>query len=168
MLDETFMDGEIAVCIKDTGQRVLMQNDHCRAICGDRLGQRCETGCMALYAADGAHQWKDWGSRVYRNSFIRGGFFDITLLESARNIVTFLQPLKGRYEAALEWYRDKGLTRRETQVVELTIRGASNNDICNRLSISMATLKTHLNNVYRKLRERGETPAFLPACRLPD
>jgi hypothetical protein len=32
----------------------------------------------------------------------------------------------------------------------------------------MATLKTHLNNVYRKLRERGETPAFLPACRLPD
>ncbi len=168
MLDETFMAGEIAVCVKDTGQRVLMQNDHCRALCGEWVGQACTTGCMALYAADDAHQWRDWGSRLYPNSCVHGGFFDVTLLCSGQHIVTLLQPLKDRYEAALAWYRDKGLTRRETEVVALTIRGISNSEICRKLSISLATLKTHLNSVYRKLRELGQTPAFVPACRVPD
>ncbi len=168
MLNETFTAADIAVCVKDAQKKVLMQNAQCRALCGDRLGQPCEIGCMQLYAADTERQWKDWGSRVYPNSCIHGEFFDVTMLCSAQHIVTFLQPLKDCYETALAWYRDKGLTRRETEVVALTIRGISNSEICSKLSISMATLKTHLNNVYRKLRELGEAPAFIPACRVPD
>ena len=166
MLTESLRDDNIAMCVKDEKQQVLEQNGLCREICGDCLGQICEKGCMQLYAQDDSHQWKSWGSRVYKNAAIHGAFFDITLLCSDKHIITFLQPLKEKYEMALAYYRAKGLTRRETEVVSMTIRGVSNADICRRLTISRATLRTHLNNVYRKFRDLGETPDFIPANRL--
>ena len=67
---------------------------------------------------------------------------------------------------ALAYYREKGLTKRETEVVSLTIRGISNPEICKTLSISKATLRTHLNNVYHKFRDLGEVPEFMPANRV--
>ena len=167
MLDESLRSGNIAVCVKGADKKVLEQNDQCRSICGDCVGQVCEKGCMEIYAEDGAQQWKGWGSTVYRNSHIHGDFFDVTLLCSNENIITFLQPLKDKYEMALSYYRDKGLTRRETEVVSFTIRGISNTEICKQLSISRATLRTHLNNIYRKFRDMGETPEFFPPNRVP-
>ena len=53
---------------------------------------------MLLYAEDHSHQWKDWGSRVYKNKLVQGAFFDVTLLCSDKHITTFLQPLKQKYE----------------------------------------------------------------------
>ncbi|HHO69676.1 MAG TPA: LuxR family transcriptional regulator [Gammaproteobacteria bacterium] len=166
VLERALDESQIAVCVKDADQVVLEQNDLCREICGDCLGSRCEKGCMELYANDDSQQWKDWGSRVYKNSFLHGSFFDVTLLCSNQTIVTFLQPLKEKYEMALDYYRRKGLTRRETEVISFIIRGISNSEICRVLSISRATLRTHLNNVYNKFRDLGEMPEFLPAHRI--
>jgi ATP/maltotriose-dependent transcriptional regulator MalT len=166
MLEQTLEAAAIAVCVKDSEKRVLAQNGQCRRVCGDQSGKVCDEGCMALYAGDRSQQWKDWGPRVYRNSLIHGSFHDVTLLCSAERIITFLQPLREKYAQALEYFRDKGLTRRETEIITLTVQGIKNTDICERLSISMATLRTHLNNVYRKFREMGELPEFIPANRL--
>ena len=166
ILESSLEASHVAVCVKDRNKHVLSQNDYCRELCGERCGERCETGCMELYAGDKTRQWKDWGSRVYRNSFLHGSFFDVTLLCSSDSIITFLQPLKDRYEMALAYYREKGLTKRETEVVSLTIRGISNLEICKTLSISKATLRTHLNNVYHKFRDLGEVPEFMPANRV--
>lgn len=158
--------GGVVVCVKDSNKRVLSQNEYCRRLCGEREGEVCETGCMELYNRDSGHQWKDWGCRLYRNSFLHGGFFDVMLVCNAGSIITLLQPLKEKYEAALAYYREKGLTRRESEVVFLSIRGLTNTDICKSLSISRATLRTHLNNVYRKFRDLGEIPEFMPANRI--
>ena len=166
LLEQSLAAGDIGVCVKDAGKKVLMQNEFCRATCGNQLGHVCEVGCMELYAQDGPHQWKDWGSRVYKNSAVHGGFYDVTLLSTAERIISFLQPLKEKYEAALAYYQEKGLTKRETEVISLTIRGISNADICEQLSISNATLRTHLNNIYSKLRKSGELLEFIPANRV--
>jgi len=168
LLDPTLQAGGIAVCVKDTAKRVLSQNDCCRDICGDRRGETCTTGCMELYAGDAARQWKDRGSCLYQNSYFHGGFFDVTLLCTAESIITFLQPLADRQRMAQAYYREKGLTGRELDVVSLIIRGLSNRAICESLAISRATLRTHLNNIYRKCREQGEEPRFVPANRRPD
>ncbi len=144
-----------------------MQNECCRAICGEKLGEVCEQECMTLYAEDRLQQWKDWGSRVYRSSLLNGEFYDVTLLCSSTHIISFLQPLKEKHDMALAYYREKGLTRRELQVISLSIQGTSNSEICRRLSISRATLRTHLNRVYQKLRDLGEVAEFLPASRIP-
>lgn len=165
ILEQSLEASDVAVCVKDASKRVLSQNGYCRKLCGEREGQMCEIGCMELYAKDNGQQWHDWGSRVYKNSFLHGSFFDVTLLCSTENIITFLQPLKDKYEMALAYYRGKGLTRRETEVVSLTIKGTSNSEICKSLSISKATLRTHLNNIYRKFRDLEEVPEFMPANR---
>lgn len=166
MLEKSLESSGFAVCVKDAQKTVIEQNALCREICGDCLGTQCEKGCMEIYAKDESSQWKDWGSRVYKNSFMHGSFFDVTLLCSTDSIITFLQPLRDKYEAALACYRNKGLTRRETEVAALAIQGTSNPEICKSLAISKATLRTHLNNIYRKFRDLGEEPVFLPASRL--
>lgn len=43
------------------------------------------------------------------------------------------------------------LTDREKFIVSLISQGMSNKDIGNELSISLSTVKTHINNIYKKL-----------------
>jgi two-component system, NarL family, response regulator LiaR len=43
------------------------------------------------------------------------------------------------------------LTEREMQVLALLVKGSSNADIADQLSVSMATIKFHLSNIFSKL-----------------
>jgi non-specific serine/threonine protein kinase len=47
--------------------------------------------------------------------------------------------------------RGAGLTRREIEVLELVARGKTNNEIADRLSISVRTVSTHVSNMLGKL-----------------
>lgn len=47
---------------------------------------------------------------------------------------------------------DERLTRREWQIVDAVGRGTRNRQIANSLRISEKTVKSHLNNIFRKLR----------------
>jgi DNA-binding NarL/FixJ family response regulator len=42
------------------------------------------------------------------------------------------------------------LTQKESEVLILIERGYSNKDISNELSISVSTVKTHVNNIFKK------------------
>ena len=44
-----------------------------------------------------------------------------------------------------------GITEREQEIILKVIQGKSNTTIANELYISLATVKTHLNNIYRKM-----------------
>lgn len=163
---QVFRKNSFAVCIKDSNGKVLVQNDLCSEICGDYTGKVCDIGCMELYARDKSQQWQNWGSRVYNNSFIHNDYYDVTLLCDDEYMITFLQPLKEKYEMALVHYKDKKLTRREMQIIPYLIKGASNQIICEQLSISKPTLKTHLNSIYKKVRSTGETLKYIPHKRI--
>jgi len=165
MLEQSLSRSNVAVCVKDQHRRVLMQDALCLSICGDRTGQTCADGCMALLAADSNRQWRDWGCSVYDNSAIHGSHFDVTLICSSERIITFLQPLEERYRAALAQYAAMGLTRRELQILGLVMRGRTNAQICAELSISHPTLRTHLNRAYAKLRDNDASLEYLPRCR---
>jgi DNA-binding CsgD family transcriptional regulator len=164
-LESSLKKGDVAVCIKKSKKRILMQNESCRTVCGDRQGKVCRDGCMEIYGNDTSRQWKGRGSHGYQNSEMHGGFYDVALLCSREHIITFLQPLGERYELALKYYRGKGLTKRETEVMLFTICGSTNSEICRQLSISSSTLRTQLNNIYNKLRDLGEMPEYIPANR---
>lgn len=47
------------------------------------------------------------------------------------------------------------LTRREQQIVESVARGLRNKEIARQLNISEKTVKSHLNNIFQKLRLEG-------------
>lgn len=55
---------------------------------------------------------------------------------------------------------DRILSRRENEVLDLVAAGASNAEIAERLWISPATVKKHLENVYGKLAVRSRTAAL--------
>lgn len=164
--EQAFQKNSFAVCIKDSNGRVLVQNDLCSEICGDYSNKVCDIGCMELYARDKSQQWQNWGSRVYNNSFVHNDYYDITLLCDDEYLITFLQPLKAKYEMALVYYKDKKLTKRERGIIPYLVQGVSNQEICEQLSVSKATLKTHLNNIYKKVHNSGETLKYIPHKRI--
>jgi DNA-binding NarL/FixJ family response regulator len=57
---------------------------------------------------------------------------------------------------------DTGLTARELDVVRLIAAGLSNTEIAERLYVSTATVKTHINHVFTKtnLRDRAQLVAY--------
>lgn len=54
-----------------------------------------------------------------------------------------------------------GLTSRERQIAELVCRGDKNDTIAQVLSISPGTVKTHLRNIYRKVRVQSKIEMLL-------
>ncbi|GEM_PF-4197502 len=58
------------------------------------------------------------------------------------------------------------LTKRELEVLKLLIEGHSNEDISKILFISVATVKSHLQNTYRKLHVTSRTKAMVRAYEL--
>ena len=161
------IEDDLGVCIKDLEGKVLQQNKACLEICGDCLGKVCTIACMELYAQDETRQWDQWGSRVYENSYAHDGYYDITLLCSNRQMITLLQPLEKQYQKALAYYEGLNLTKREVEILSYVIKGASNLEICKRISVSKATIKTHLNNIYKKISDMGIELKYLPKNRLP-
>lgn len=51
------------------------------------------------------------------------------------------------------------LTDREQKVMELIIKGKSNNEIAAELDVSVNTVKTHLKHVFQKLKVDNRTQA---------
>lgn len=166
ILKQAFLGESMGVCIKDLTGRVLKQNKLCRKTCGNRMEETCTIACMELYAEDETWQWDKWGSSVYSNSFVHNAYYDITLLCNEEHLVTFMQPLEKKHRTAFSYYEKLNLTKRETEIISLIIQGVSNQNIHEKLSISKATLKTHLNNIYKKANGKGVKLKYIPSKRL--
>ena len=58
------------------------------------------------------------------------------------------------------------LTEREAEVLKLIARGMANKQIAREMFVATSTVKTHVNNLYRKLGVRSRTQAALYAARV--
>ena len=59
--------------------------------------------------------------------------------------------------------KDKGLTRREKDVLTCLVRGLSNKEIAERLFISDKTVKIHVSKIYKKLNVKSRSQAVINA-----
>jgi len=95
---------------------------------------------------------------------------------SARLVVRYLPATPTAHEAlflderavpvrAVELER-LGLTRREAEILQLLGTGATNAALASALHVAPATVKTHLENIYRKLGARGRAQAVAMALTL--
>jgi LuxR family maltose regulon positive regulatory protein len=57
----------------------------------------------------------------------------------------------------------ESLSERELEVLALIAAGESNGEIAGKLFVSISTVKTHVNNLYRKLGARSRTQAIARA-----
>jgi DNA-binding CsgD family transcriptional regulator len=93
-----------------------------------------------------------------------------------RLVVRYLPPTASTHEALLLDERSApvrvgelerlGLTRREAEVLQLLGTGATNASLAAELHVSPATVKTHLENIYRKLGARSRAQAVAMATAL--
>lgn len=58
-----------------------------------------------------------------------------------------------------------GLTQRESEILDLVVKGLSNRDIAQRLFLGEETVKSHLSSIYRKLKVKGRAEAIAVALR---
>lgn len=68
------------------------------------------------------------------------------------------RPPPGQQLPALE-----NLTERETEILRLIATGLTNQDIAKSLHVSVSTVKTHINHLFRKLDIRDRTQAAIAA-----
>lgn len=144
----------IGVCIKDLEKNVVFQSQVSLDLCGNLQGRVCDKGCMNLY-----HQVEECsaisqGMKVFKNADIDGSKVDAMILNDGTQISTFIYPLdenQGKIEKQEKFLLERGLTKSETQIMLLVLNGLTNSQIAEKLFISKATLKTHLNNAYKKL-----------------
>lgn len=59
-----------------------------------------------------------------------------------------------------EILQTKGISQREFEVLQLMAKGCSNQEIADKLFISLNTVKTHTSNLFQKLDARRRTQAI--------
>ena len=65
----------------------------------------------------------------------------------------------------MNWRRIHDLTRREREVLSQVVEGKQNKEVAQALSISEATVESHLTHIYRKLNVTNRTEATSHAFR---
>ena len=62
--------------------------------------------------------------------------------------------------------KNKRLTPKEKEVLALVAKGASNQEIADKLCVRDVTVKTHLNSIFKKLKVTNRTQAVLLAMQI--
>lgn len=141
----------VGVCVKAMDRTVLEQNTVCVEFCGTRTGQQCSDGCMQRFPATALDAAPTLGFHVAPN--LRSGeqVFDALIIDDGDTLTTLLLP-KAKFVSKMRAFFDgHGLSPAELAVIDLVLQGHANREIAQRLFVSRQTLKTHLNNINKKL-----------------
>lgn len=141
----------MGVCIKNLDKRVIYQNDLCIKLCGDKRDQKCFEGCMENYKALSAEGIIDVGVSKPLYCERSNEHIHSTVINDGNSLTTFFVLIADKLKNKLSYYQRLGLTKSEMGIISLKIKGLHNKEIAKKLFISLATLKTHLNNIYKKV-----------------
>jgi DNA-binding CsgD family transcriptional regulator len=64
----------------------------------------------------------------------------------------FSLPSPAPLELDEAFIKEHGITKREKEIIQMVLQGKSNTEIAKYLFISISTVKTHLNNLYKKIQ----------------
>lgn len=107
--------------------------------------------------------------RLGARAVVQKRFAVQTLVEAIRAVAEGLvwMPPVLQAEVASQWSSSasKSLTSRETEIVRHVSSGLRNAEIAQRLAITEATVKTHLNNIFDKLKLRDRVELTVYALR---
>lgn len=149
-----FNTGMLGICIKDLEMRVKYQNESSEKICGMMKGEVCTKACQTLRSEIPGCSAFSQGMKMFKNVDVNGYKADIVLVEDTQAITTMVYPLHSSEELLQQqeaYLRERGLTKSEVRIMQMVLQGMTNAVIAEKLFISKATLKTHLNNIYKKL-----------------
>ena len=131
-------------------RRTAFYNEWCRVV-------HIEPQARVVFASAGAPIQRALMIDVADDAGRTFGDRERTLLKLIRP--TFLRLLAAA-DAAAERHRALGLTARELQVLGLVRDGMTNGEIAAQLFVSPATIRTHLENAFRKIGAHTRTEAI--------
>ncbi len=144
---------KFGICIKSKNAVVEFQNQKCFDLCGDQLNKKCEKGCMLRYAKSKADPAFDHSYKIIKNMESNDALVDAIIINDGQNITTLLLEKNPAVEEQMIQISRFKLSNSEMNVMEKYLLGFSNDEISKQLFISNATLRTHLNNIYKKIPE---------------
>lgn len=142
-----------SICVLKTGREVVYQNQTCRKLCGNNSRNSCPQSCIISCEKVMKRKIPRDGMHYFSNTKVGKEYFDVFFFHDSGYRVVILQPLRQKYDTWVKRFTNRGLSRRELDVAKLGLQGLTNSQIIKKLGISRATLKTHLNNIYKKVPE---------------
>ena len=149
--DGAFGKNGTSLCLLRSNDVVAYQNSACKRLCGNQMGAICPRSCTHACERSQGRPLEENGIQLFKNMKFGRDFFDIFFYSALPFRLVLFYPLKRKFEDWTARFRDHDLSRREMQIAELRLQGLNNSTISGRLGISKATLKTHLNNIYKKM-----------------
>lgn len=148
--EKSLFKNGFGVCLKDNCGIVLFQNNKCLGVYPHTIGTVCDKLCM---------QNKE---KLEENNHIIIGIehllihaeeasFEVVHLKDKDHIYTIYQNLNESIKEKLKIFQKYELTQSELKIVEEVLKGKNTQMILNTLFISKPTLRTHLNNIYKKI-----------------
>lgn len=142
--NQLLTQNNVLMCFRNSELIVMEQNELSTQTCGNMIGQFCKSdctrGCTSLC-----------GPELLKNMSINESAFHITTMPLNNGILTVGTPASNEFQQAMHTFNEKNLTPREIEVALEIIKAQSNKAIEEKLAMSKATLKTHINNIYKKL-----------------
>ena len=149
------------ICRRDVSGRVLEQNAECIRFCGRQSGVTCTNMCAEHLDHEKTRATKK--TTLARGRMIGDQFFDIVVSPDQEGTTTILLKAdRQSKQAAIPVLGKFNLTKTEMVVAKMIGRGFTNREITEKLGVSLATVKTHINRIYAKL---GDHPKILAALR---
>ena len=147
-----FENEGIGVCEMAIDGHVVSQNSICEEICGERKGQVCEAGCTSYFKQLNPSRKLRQGFHYFEGKEISGKQFDIVMIKNKNSTISCLRPVASEGDQAGATPVPEGLTTRETEIFKLrTTQRISVTEIAKKLNVSRATVRTHINNINKKL-----------------
>lgn len=134
-------------CQLDAQSKVVFQNKTSKKICGEKTDTECTTCLDTLNPKSLASEEGLFSSK---KMVINDTICDASLIKEKESATVILYPKSTAMERKL-YLNQFELTSREREIAELLLEGKSNAEIMTLLFISKATLKTHVNTLYKKV-----------------
>lgn len=151
-----------SLCLLRSTHLVCYQNEACKELCGTQAGGRCPQTCIRRVEKALGRPLDEEGLQLFPNTRMGKEFFDILFFSALPYRLVLFYPLERKHQRRLAGLQGRGLSRRENEIAGLRIQGLTNRAIRQKLGVSPATLKTHLNNIYKKTsRASLEQPPLL-------
>lgn len=141
---------ELGICVKDANGCVLRQNTTNKNTCGEQEGKICKKGCMLLYKA-GSDTTPLNETKIFTSQIIDGHTCDVIMFHMGEHLVSLLIDQKKNIAKKLAIFDEYSLTKREQEILNCIFSGKNNHDIAKELFISISTVKSHINNIYKKI-----------------
>lgn len=143
--------GNTGICVKSKDTTVEYQNSVCEKICGNQQGKKCIKGCVLKINANESNQVFKPGFELFRNMNVDASSVDCVIFNDGEKIITLLVNNQEIIQQQLNLIKKYKLSASELNIIKKFLEGTTNTEIAKQLFISKSTLRTHLNNIYKKL-----------------